>query len=147
MRTTAYRTITLLGVCIALGASARAQTGRTVTAVPFDFYAGSTRFPAGTYTVSPTSQAVLSLRNAATRAGILIRAVLPAEARQARDHARLVFRRYGGQYFLAEVWSQADDGWRLSVSDRERKLVKELRRGKRGAAQPLTVEVAALAKR
>jgi hypothetical protein len=147
MRTKAYRTIISLGLFLALGASAQAQTGRTVTAVPFDFYAGSTQLPAGTYIVSPVSQVALSLRNAGTGASILIRAVLPAEARQARDYTRLVFRRHGEQYFLAEVWSQADDGCRLYVSDRERKLVNELKRGKKSTARPLTVEVAALAKR
>jgi hypothetical protein len=118
--------------------------------VPFDFYAGSTLLPSGTYTVSPTSPTspdVLSLRSADLRTSILIQAPLPAEARQARDHTRLVFRRYGGQYFLAEVWSQADSGSRLYVSDRERRLVKELKRGRRGAAQPLKVEVVALVTR
>jgi hypothetical protein len=148
MRTKAYHAIITLGLFLVLAASAHAQSGlRMEVAVPFDFHAGATQLAAGTYTVTPLSQVAMLLRSADARTSVLILAPLTAHAQQAAGPARLVFRRYGEQYFLAQIWPRGDYGSALYTSDRERRLARELELGKRGAAQPRKVEVAALVKR
>ena len=149
MRTKAYRTITILGLFFALAAiSAHAQVSGTVEAkVPFDFHAGETRLSAGTYSVTLISARVMRLRSADGQTNIVLQAPLTAAQQEGGSSARLVFRRRGEQYFLAQVWPKADYGRELYMSAQEQSLSKELKLAKRSEAKPVKVEVAARAKR
>ena len=149
MRNKAYQTITLLGLFFVLAASAHAQSDDKVEVnVPFDFHAGETELPAGTHDITFIAPRVMKLSSTDGQINILLQVPQRADAQGGvGGAARLVFRRYGQQYFLAEVWTGADYGRGLYMSDSERNLIKELKRGKRSAAQPLKVKVAALAKR
>jgi hypothetical protein len=138
MRTNTYRAAILLGLFFVLaGGSARAQFGGTVeTAVPFDFHADGMKFPAGTYTITRVMPAAMRLLGADGEVNVAVHAPTTAYAQEADDSGRLVFRRYGEQYFLAEVWMMGERGYELIMSDRERNLVKELKRRRVRGSSP-----------
>jgi hypothetical protein len=53
-----------------------------------------------------------------------------------RDHKageRLVFNRYGNDYFLTQVWFTSDSGVQLHQSARERKTAQEFKLARNGA--------------
>src|SRR5712692_10137583 len=74
--------------------------------IPFEFTVWNTTFPAGQYTITPViagnPSATLLLRRAdgPQAAFCITRAV---ESRDAHEKSRLVFQRYGDQYFLYQV--------------------------------------------
>ena len=93
--------------------------------VPFSFRAGAGTLPAGDYSLSATgmtSEAVLlqlGLRG--------VELIMPnnTESRNDVSTPKLVFHRYGDEYFLAEIWTSKDDSVRrLKVNPRERQLAK-----------------------
>jgi len=122
---TMLTTIVVIALATAV-VSANAQSSRTVSSnVPFEFVVGDTIFPAGEYRISR------ALRNALTiqtpdASGSTSRLTTDIQPRKDRQHARLVFHRYGQRYFLAEVWSGADSmGWQVLKSRQERAIERE----------------------
>ena len=108
-----------------------AQSSREQTAnIPFSFTVADKTFPAGEYRVerlNPSSdKAAIAVKSAD---GHLTKIVLttPVQAGgEVRESAKLVFNRYGQQYFLAQVWTAADDtGLRLPQSKTERSLSRD----------------------
>jgi hypothetical protein len=125
MQVQIFRTIIALALFVVISAaSAQAQSGGTFT-VPFDFQAGRHALASGTYTVTQVSTRLLELRRADGETSVLVEAPLTARAPEEGDSARLVFRRYGDHYFLAQVWSSASAGRELYRSDAERSLLDE----------------------
>jgi hypothetical protein len=125
MRIKAHRAI-LLGLFLVLSAaSARAQghSGKAVMDIPFDFAAGETQLKAGRYVVNAAAT-IISLGSRDGRHSVMIlplRSLQPAGKPAA---PKLVFRRYGGRYFLAEVWASAQGlGFELRRSRAEREEV------------------------
>lgn len=119
-------------VGLALAVTVKSANGQTtshaVTAqIPFDFIVGNKTLPAGRYMVSSATsdgEGVKILnRDGKSRAFRLTNLV--AEKSQKRN-ARMVFHRYGQQYFLAEVWSGDGYGQQLIPCKRERNLRHEL---------------------
>jgi hypothetical protein len=108
--------------------SANAQSTSIVRAnIPFDFIVGDKTLPAGKYTVNSAASdgQALSIRTSGGKSLALVLTHYAAERSQKRI-ARMVFHRYGQQYFLAEVWSGASHGRQLMQSKRERNLRQEL---------------------
>lgn len=92
--------------------------------VPFSFSAGYGMLPAGEYNItrSGIGQVVL-LSNG--RRGVELMTPKTTDLRDKIGTPKLVFHRYGDEYFLAEIWTSADDCVRtLSVHARERQLAK-----------------------
>lgn len=110
-------------------ASAQAQSGNKVVAdIPFEFSVGYKTLPAGAYSVKILTAAsnALMIRSADGKTSAL-RLSQPTEESKANAHARLVFHRYGERYFLAEVWTGADNvGRQLLQSQEERAIEREL---------------------
>ncbi len=107
-----------------------AQGGRQFTVtIPFDFYVSGKTLPAGQYIVDRSTQASaegLALRATNVHAGsfALTKGIQREEIQQ---QSQLVFRRYGDQYFLAEVWiSGRSTGRELTRSRKERSLMREI---------------------
>jgi hypothetical protein len=77
---------------------------------------------AGAYEVSSVSQQVDVIRNVnADSASFLIKSIHVQGARG--QHARLVFNKYGNQYFLSRIWDgNSDVGIQLLKSKREKEL-------------------------
>lgn len=93
--------------------SAQAQSAaREQTAnIPFSFTVGDKTFAAGSYLIarvnprSDPSALVIKSEDGRSKKIVLTTSV---HAAKAQESARLVFNRYGDQYFLAQVWAPAD---------------------------------------
>lgn len=128
MQIQTWKKLIMLGVLgVLTSVSAHAQAGKEFTVmIPFNFYAAGKTLPAGQYRVGPSTEdsVELLLRGTDGRTGVFVltRGIQTAEL---QEQSRLVFRRYGDQYFLGEVWISArSDGRELPKSRKER-LVKQ----------------------
>jgi hypothetical protein len=131
MKKTAYTMIALLVLVGSMAVTANAQNdGRSLVAtIPFQFNVGDKTLPAGEYSISqvnPSSdRAVLQLRSKDGRSAVMIQmnnAIGPAS-----EHARLVFNRYGSQYYFAAAWIDGDAiGLQAPQSRSERATEREL---------------------
>ncbi|HXD30051.1 MAG TPA: hypothetical protein VN643_02975 [Pyrinomonadaceae bacterium] len=90
-------------------AKAQSPNQELIANVPFEFSAGNQTMPAGKYTVTvmnPTSdQKTLRIRGLNGKSALL---QVHSVNGGTRENARLVFHRYGTQYFLAQAWPAAD---------------------------------------
>ena len=91
--------------------------------VPFDFIVGDTLIRSGkvlTYGSEFSQNAgPLSITNLTSKQNIRYGAQRMIETSPSNE-AKLVFRRYGNRYYLAEVWVPGYRGWAIQKSDRER---------------------------
>jgi len=120
----------VVGLALAAGVqSANAQiTSHGVTAmIPFDFIVGEKTLPAGRYLVSSATSdsAGLKIQNQEGKS-VAFRLSNPLTERNQQRKVRMVFHRYGQQYFLAQVWSGDGDGRELRRSKLESKVRQEL---------------------
>ena len=115
-----------LGLLLAT-ASAYAQTGVVKANVPFNFIVNKAELPAGQYTIqsvgsSASAMSIQSLDNQ------IVKLVLPhaCESPKTQETSKLVFHRYGSQYFLAQIWTEGNDrGQELPKSGREREVAMD----------------------
>lgn len=110
-----YKFIAVLALLSALGATSFAQSARrTVTHIPFDFIVGGKTLPAGRYRVEPLARdpyTTWEIRSTSRRAGaIVLTRAIGGGAAQAGP--RLVFRKEGEAYVLAEVWPAGESAGR-----------------------------------
>jgi hypothetical protein len=105
--------------------SAQTPTGAEVN-IPFDFSAGKASLKAGTYVIIRKSDSMLQIRHANEKRTILVNAPLTIGSRDYRAGERLVFNRYGDEYFLTQVWFTADQGKQLLPSNAETSAAREL---------------------
>ncbi len=118
MKRTMMKLTAALALAVTFGiATANAQTNSNLRAdVPFNFSVGKTAIPAGDCGVVIASK-VARISCADGQAGIV-----GQEARQdATGTAKLVFHKYGDQYFLAEVWTESN-GLILTESPAEKEM-------------------------
>lgn len=122
-----YAAIALLA-CVAfaiLGATPSYAQVLMKAQVPFSFKAGAGTLPAGDYSISETSMTSEVVLLSAGKRGVQL--VMPNNTASRSDvsGSKLIFHRYGDEYFLAEIWTNADDSVRtLAISPRERQLAK-----------------------
>ena len=94
--------------------------------IPFDFVVGGKSLPAGEYSVGRaqgSGDTVLLISSADGRANA-IRLSRPVVSGFMNSKGKLVFHRYGEQYFLSQVWpAGASTGRELAKSRRERELM------------------------
>ncbi|MBS1788633.1 MAG: hypothetical protein JST85_12970 [Acidobacteria bacterium] len=141
-------TLVKLALMIALGLSAtaisaNAQSYEQVRAkIPFEFTVGDQSLPADTYTfqrISANVPFLLSLRGN-DRLAIANGFTSEIQASKASAQTKLIFHKYGDQYFLSEMWIAGNDtGRRFPKSRTERELNRDMARN---ASQPETVIVA-----
>lgn len=116
--------ISCLFVMLAI-ASAQAQTpSRAEVTVPFDFSAGTAKFKAGVYTVKRSTGTTLVIRSLDGKTKALLNAPLTVGSRDAEPGQRLVFNKYGDQYFLSQIWLTVDFGRQLFPSNGETKAAR-----------------------
>ncbi len=102
------------------------MTSTLVTAdIPFDFIVGDKTLPAGKYTVRSAASNGLRISSRDNESSAMRLSNLAVETSKKRN-ARMVFHRYGQQYFLAEVWSGDHYGRQLVQSKKQRYLRHEL---------------------
>jgi hypothetical protein len=97
--------IMLAGV---LAVSAHAQTSgaqRVIASIPFAFNVGKTTLPAGKYTITVLNPAsdrkTLQIRSLNGRASAIV--LTTTSNGHASDNAKLVFERYGDEYFFSQA--------------------------------------------
>lgn len=110
--------------------SAASVYGQTVKAdIPFAFQAANQTLPAGQYEVS-TRNAVPStviVRNRESKQA-LAALVSKAQSQRTPDVSKFIFRRYGDQYFLAQIFiAGRTEGTELIKTKAERRLIKAQR--------------------
>lgn len=115
----------VVGLALAAGVkSANGQiTSHSVTAaIPFDFIVGEKTMPAGRYIVSSaTSDGTgLKIQNHNGKSSAF-RLSNPLVEKSQKRKIRMVFHRYGQQYFLTQVWSGDGNGCELKRSKLEPK--------------------------
>ena len=122
--------LTVLSGALAVGAAAQSRNRQLLTAdIPFAFNAGSKTLPAGKYTVTvvnPSSDRnVLQVRSSDGHFSVLLQTT--DMIGKSNPQAKLMFRRYGDQYFLSQAWMAAErTGLAVLKSSAERQLQNEL---------------------
>ena len=74
--------------------------------VPFAFMAGGTHLPAGSYTVSHVDPYLILIETRDGKARALVHVAI--ENPNSSTPSKLVFNKYGDQYFMAQVWTEQD---------------------------------------
>ena len=113
-----------LGLLLAT-ASAYAQTGVVKANVPFNFIVNKTQISAGQYRIQPLGGMNSGAMTIESPDGAVIKAFLPnaCESSQASKTTKLVFHRYGDQYFLSQIWTAGSErGLELPKAEREREV-------------------------
>ena len=121
-------------------------TGRVSADVPFNFMVDGKELKAGKYTVSRISTinslGALIIRSADSKqaANFNVNGVTDKEEAQ----PRLVFHRYGNQYFLAQIFDgEGNQGYGLMKSKAEREAAKRGDVISQNTAEPVVVTVVA----
>jgi hypothetical protein len=116
-----------MSLALLMSAAAQAQTTHLTISVPFEFTAGNVQLPAGEYEVTavgPWGGPTLSVHNVNSNAGTLVLSTSSRSQKPTAD-AKLVFHRYGNQYFLAEVWNRNSSvGNQIKINSRQTELAK-----------------------
>jgi hypothetical protein len=74
--------------------------------VPFAFMAGGVHLPAGPYIVSHVDPSLIVIETQDGKARALLHVQIGNSGSSAET--KLVFNKYGDQYFLAQVWTEPD---------------------------------------
>jgi hypothetical protein len=107
---------------LATTGSAMAQDHRAKGTVPFNFNAGGTWLPAGTYTVGSDINNADTIRIGNIDKGVGTFAVGMSDSSGPAKPGHLVFRKYGDQYYLAEVrYGNSSNRVEFPVSKAEQK--------------------------
>lgn len=108
MKRQAYTMIAVLILFGCLAVSAKAQCGsmQSIANIPFQFSAGQTMLPAGQYSItcSNSGQPLVLIRSTTDGNDAAMMLMITVSGK-AQDRGKLVFRRYGNRYFLAQVWT------------------------------------------
>ena len=125
-----------------LVALAHPISGRIKADIPFDFVVGKAKLSAGQYEIQRgTSNS--SLKLTCNRSSVMVLSYNGSTS-GTPQHAKLVFHKYGDQYFLAQVWDEgsttADD---LMATKAEREAARTASRLAKNDVGPEIVVVAA----
>jgi hypothetical protein len=112
--------------------SVRAQNaGNVAVTIPFNFVAIGKTLPAGDYYVRRSvegDQVVIRIQSKDNSLQVFS-PIVPVHRRDIQAESKLVFNKYGDQYFLSQVWiAGRTDGQELTKTSRERLLQREMAR-------------------
>lgn len=100
-----------------------------VANIPFDFTVCREQLPAGKYKVRPISGANPKVVLVASEDNRSVEIVCTRDVKGQKPAAtgKLIFNRYGNQYFLSELWLQGDlTGNQLVKTEQEEALLREV---------------------
>ena len=123
-----FTILTTLSLLVALGStSLYAHPNKLTLDIPFDFTVGTQILPAGEYTVMPitglAANIVLQIQSADDREVAAFLTMLVEDAKHRYEKGRLVFTRYGNDYFLSQIWwAGRASGHQLMKSSSEREV-------------------------
>lgn len=119
-RITVAALYTLAGV-LGVG-TAFAQNHEVRATVPFNFAVGNKVLPAGNYSITSISDSAIEIWNRQRNASVLTQTF--PDSNRASKGAKLVFRKYAGQYFLREILCESAE---MNVGLPARKIEKRSR--------------------
>jgi hypothetical protein len=102
--------IALLAIAnLAMAGTSFAQTEGVQAKVPFDFTVGNKVLPAGTYRIQSQTKsgAVIVIRNHDKPIAMLT--TVDQDGTRSKDGGKLIFHKYGDQYFLSEILCDSAD--------------------------------------
>ena len=129
MKYTTLKTLVMLCLLVILTVvSVSAQSnGHLRINIPFDFAAGRVQLKAGEYIVCPSSEGILVLRRINDRTDTFVFAPNKLQRPDTSLLGKLVFHRYGNEYFLAELWTSRNTvGRSVNKTGAERRLARQL---------------------
>ena len=119
-RTTAIALIAMAN--FALAGTSFAQSNGVRATVPFDFTVGSKLLPSGTYTIKPESKNAYVIEIRSHDKPIAVLSLVHQDGNKSPNGGKLLFHKYGGQYFLSEILcDRADMNVELSTSKAEKR--------------------------
>jgi hypothetical protein len=133
MKYTTLKSLVMLCLLVILAVgSVSAQSNSDLRLnIPFDFAAGKTKFKAGEYIVQSSSGGILVLRRINDRIDTFVLAPNTIQRPENNLSAKLVFHRYGNEYFLAEAWTNRNTIGRIvNQTTAEHRVARQLARVK-----------------
>lgn len=133
--------LSVLGVLTTVSAHAQYAKPFTVT-IPFNFYVAGKTLPAGQYHVgrsTETTEEGLALRGTDGGSGVFV-LTRGIQAGEVQQQSKLIFRRYGDQYFLGEVWTFGRNTGRELPRSRKERLVKQENAKQGASAEKVAVQ-------
>jgi hypothetical protein len=123
----------MLSLLLALTAiSVSAQSVRSKINIPFNFIVDQKTLPAGEYTVEPNRKdfdRVWLIQRSDSHASVYVMTT-PGHASKTQEQVKLVFNKYGAQYFLSQIWTPGGStGHELTMPRQERELAKNAVKG------------------
>ena len=105
------------------------ETTRLKADIPFSFHVGKSAMPAGSYGLQGESagRGILTMRSD-SGPGTVIFNTIPDSTSRPTDNAKLVFNKYGEEYFLSEVWTP--NSTRVATLAKPRKELDLVAKGK-----------------
>lgn len=106
-----------------------AQNREMVVDIPFNFTVCTQQMPAGKYKVRPITSATTNLLLVRSEAGHFAEITCTRDVQSSKraSEGKLIFNRYGNQYFLTELWFSGEmTGNEVLKSEREEALIREL---------------------
>ena len=102
-------------------------TGAVQVSIPFQFSADGVTLDAGTYSVAMTNERGLVIQNVSGKQSIVV-LTNAVESGSPVISPKLVFHKYGDQYFLTQTWlGRSDTGRQLFASSEELKWARDSR--------------------
>ena len=106
------RTLTAIALTILAATAVFAQSSSRLLMkidIPFAFIVDDRTLPAGQYFVTDVScEHVIALTSADGKHSLMVHD-LPNYASKSSSNSRMVFQRYGSEYFLTQVWTSGDN--------------------------------------
>ena len=126
----AYQVLIALTLFAGLMVSAtQAQSIMLKADIPFDFVVGDKRLPSGEYHVKSLDQVTMQIQSKDARSTAIV-LTTGMQAAKISDVGKLIFNRYGDQYFLSKIWAPSSvSGRELPKSRLEREVAQRLSEG------------------
>jgi hypothetical protein len=97
--------------------------------IPFDFLVGDKRLPSGQYHVKSLNPVLTQIESKDARSTAIV-LTTGMQAAKISDVGKLVFNRYGDQYFLSKIWApSSNSGRELPKSHLEREVAQRFSNG------------------
>jgi hypothetical protein len=121
-----HMTGTVMAVVLVLAVPMFGQySGRMNVSVPFSFVVENERLQAGNYVIEKIADSRLRIYTKDGRVSRIF-LVLPKEGKSTVGEARVIFRRYGNEYFLANIWTPGQNvGGEVLAGKFEQELAKK----------------------
>jgi hypothetical protein len=122
MKSKFYGALAMLAVALMVSVPFVQAQSPVKADVPFAFSLQDRAMPAGNYQIIALSDRVLEVWNLDAQHGQLLAKQMSVQSSK-QQGPRLVFHKYGNQYFLSQIWDgQSDTGIAIAESKREKEV-------------------------